>query len=104
MTASGYTKTASGLPLTVGYWLRSVVNLIGRLVLAALVISAAGIVALAMTGLGVLIALAALITRYTRGNGFRYRSAGHAPQAHEPSGEGGIILEAHKTGRGWTVE
>lgn len=102
MTASSNLKSGYNLLNSGIYWLRSAFNLIGRIALGALVIFAAGIVAMAMAALGVLIALAALISRVSRPGAAR--PATHSYRASEASGEAGIILEARQTGKGWTVE
>jgi len=102
MTANSSAKSINSLFSSVGKWLRSAYRLGGRLALGGLAIVAAAIVAMAMTVLGVLIALAALILRYTRGGTIssNQRQKAHAHQ----SDDAGVVLEAHKTGEGWTVE
>jgi len=64
---------------------------------------AAGILAMAMAVIGVLIAMAALILRFTKGGPQKAKQAqtGHSDQT---GSDDGIILEARKTGQGWTVE
>ena len=102
MTANSSAKSINSLFSSVGEWLQSIFRLGGRLALGGLAIIAAGIVAMAMAFLGVLIALAALIMRFTRGSAM---TAGQRRQSHaEQNGEDGLILEARKTGEGWTVE
>ena len=102
MTANSSAKSINSLFSSIGEWLRSAYRLGGRLALGGLAIVAAAIVAMAMTVLGVLIALAALIMRLTRGGTVSKRQTqrAHARQSED----GGVILEAHKTGEGWTVE
>ena len=81
---------------------RSIYRFAGRLVLGGLALIAAGIVALAMTFVGVLIAIAAVISRLTRGTGGSARA--RANRAATPETDDVVILEARKTGHGWTVE
>ena len=101
MTANRSANSFTSLISSFGNWLRSASRVGGRIALGALAIMAAGIVALAMTVLGVLIALAALIMRLTRG-GVSPRQRQDAREQQSP--DGGVILEARKTGQGWTVE
>ena len=81
---------------------RSVYRFAGRVVLGGLALIAAGIVALAMTIIGVLIAIAALISRMTRGAVSPVRPRAYSGAS--PKSEDGVVLEARKTGHGWTVE
>ena len=103
MTANSSANTFTSFLTSLGNGLRSAYRLIGRIALGGLAIIAAGIVALTMTFLGVLIALAALIMRLTRGVGASPQQK-QPGQSHQESAEGGVILEARKTGEGWTVE
>ncbi|MEO1476131.1 MAG: hypothetical protein AAFS13_07085 [Pseudomonadota bacterium] len=76
-------------------------RLMGRLMLGGLFIVGAGIVALATAFLGLLIAFAAIIIRYTKGGeGLRPRGR----RAASPDGSDDFTLEARQTARGWTVE
>ncbi|MEL7129797.1 MAG: hypothetical protein AAGK23_09635 [Pseudomonadota bacterium] len=77
-------------------------RLMARLLLGGVLVLAAGIVALATTVLGLLIAMAALIFRFTQNRpsmGSRSGSADTARTQSQP-----ITLEARQTARGWTVE
>ena len=89
---------------SVGNGLRSAYRFAGRLALGGLAIIAAGIVAMAMAFLGVLIALAALILRLTRGGNFSAHQKAAKKPSQKETAQGGVILEARKTGEGWTVE
>lgn len=100
MTAQG--TTSSILDTMIGY-IRSIFRLIGRVALGGLAIVAAGIVAAAMTVLGLLIAIAAVIFRFT-GSAERARKTDRRDGSEQAAGEPGIVLEARKTGQGWTVE
>ncbi len=103
MTANSSANSLTSLLTSLGNWMQSAYRFIGRIALGGLAIIAAGIVALTMTFLGVLIALAALIMRLTRGGGVsaQQKQSGQSQPEHA---EGGVILEARKTGEGWTVE
>lgn len=79
---------------------RHALRLISKLAIGGLAIIAAGVVALTAAFLGLLIALAAVIFRFsprrpkvkvTRGRG-------------QETADGSIVLEARQTGQGWTVE
>lgn len=82
--------------------LRSIYRFAGRIILGGIALVAAGIVALAMTFIGVLIAIAAVISRLMRGTARPVRA--RAGQSRPTQNEDGVILEARKTGHGWTVE
>lgn len=82
--------------------LRSIYRFAGRIVLGGLALVAASIVALAMTFIGVLIAIAALVSRLMRGTARPVQA--RAEQSRQTQNEDGVILEARKTGHGWTVE
>ena len=86
----------------IGDIFRSVYRFTGRLVLGGLALIAAGIVAIAMTFVGVLIAIAAVVSRLINrpGRSQNARTYGDAPTS---AGEG-VILEARQTGHGWTVK
>lgn len=101
MTANRSANSFASLISNIGNWVRSAFRVGGRIALGGLAIMAAGIVALAMAVLGVLIALAALIMRLTRGGASPHQR--HTPHA-QPNQDDGVILEARKTGQGWTVE
>ena len=102
MTAHSSANSVMSIFSNIGEWLRSVFRLGGRLALGGLAILAAGIVAMAMAFLGVLIAIAALIMRFTRGGSQARRQAREAHTRQDS--DDGVILEARKTGEGWTVE
>lgn len=80
--------------------LKSAGRLIARVALGGLALVAAGIVAMAAALLGLLIALAALIFRFSP----KRTVSGRQYRARPSSTEDGIVLEAHKSGQGWTVE
>jgi len=102
MTANSSANSITSIFSNIGEWVRSVFRLGGRLALGGLAILAAGIVAMAMAFLGVLIAMAALIMRFTRG-GSKPRRQTQETHTRQHSDDG-VILEARKTGEGWTVE
>lgn len=102
MTANSRANSFSTLFSSVSIWARSAFRVIGRVALGGLAIVAAGIVALAMAVLGLLIALAALILRFTRGDA---PLRNYSRRRDDPKGqEEGVILEARQTGQGWTVK
>jgi len=103
MTANGTAKTPAGILTAIMAWFQSALRVIGRIALGGLALLAAGILAIAMAVIGVLITLAALIFRVTKGAPHKARRA-PAGQAGQASPDGGVILEARKTGQGWTVE
>lgn len=103
MTANGTAKTPAGVLTALVAWFQSALRVIGRIALGGLALLAAGILAVAMTVIGVLIAMAALIFRVTKGGPQKARQAGARP-ADQAGPDGGVILEARKTGEGWTVE
>ena len=103
MTANGTAKTPGGFLTALTAWFQSVLRVIGRIALGGLALLAAGILALAMTVIGVLIAMAALIFRFTKGGPQKARQA-QARSADQAGADDGVILEARKTGQGWTVE
>lgn len=74
--------------------------LIAAFIVGALVLFAAGIVAVATAIVGVVIAFIAMLLRFGAYNGRQARQPAHA-QKSEP---GEIVLEARRTARGWTVD
>ena len=100
MTANGTANSAPAVLTALLDLLQRGWRLMGRLLVGGLFILGAGIVALATAFIGVLLAFAALILRFTRGgNTARHR----APQHNKTNGDG-FTLEARRTARGWTVE
>lgn len=71
-----------------------------KLVLGALAVLAAGILAIAAAMIGVLIASAIVLFRLTP----QSKQARKAHAGSEDRSKDGVVLEASKTGRGWTVE
>lgn len=97
MTANGSANPSNNTFASLLEALRTGTRFMARVALGGLAIIAAGIVALAMAGLGVLIAMAALIFRLTH----------RAPKAANKApgdADGTVTLEARQTGQGWTVE
>ena len=103
MTANG-TAGGSMTPLA---GLLALLNKAGvlcrRIFLGGLFIVAAGIVAVATTFLGVILAIAAVLLRFS---GRRGRMASPAGSASAKGAETSnpVTLEARQTGEGWTVE
>ena len=102
MTANSSANTLTSLLSALSNSMRSTYRLIGRVALGGLAIIAAGTVAMAMAFLGLLIALAAVILRFTRGAGPSVKN--RTGRRATDTADGGVILEARKTGQGWTVE
>jgi|GEM_PF-2418314 len=79
-------------------------RLVRRILLGGLFVVAAGIVAVATTILGVLVAIAALMLRFrlqrTGGNANPSATSEHSGASETAS----VTLEARQTGEGWTVE
>ena len=100
MTANGTAGGSMNLMGGVLALLHRAGRLIRQVLLGGLFIVAAGIVALATTFLGVLVAIAALIFRFS---GRKPAAAGsaHSTQSADSSP---VTLEARQTGEGWTVE
>jgi len=74
-----------------------------RIFLGGLFIIAAGIVAVATAFLGIIVALAALLLRFSGRRGHTPSQAGSTnSKTAEPSNP--VTLEARQTGEGWTVE
>ncbi|MEO1405149.1 MAG: hypothetical protein AAFV54_01495 [Pseudomonadota bacterium] len=100
MTANG---TAGPAPLflssLVAFFQRGW-NLMGRLMIGGLFIMGAGIVALATAVLGLLIAFAAIIIRYTRSGEAVFQRKRRSGSKDKDD----FTLEARRTARGWTVE
>ena len=103
MTANGTAKTPAGFLTAIVAWFQTALRVIGRIALGGLALLAAGILAMAMAVIGVLIAMAALIFRATKGGPQKPKQAQSRP-ADQVGPDGGVILEARKTGQGWTVE
>lgn len=105
MTAHG---TAGPLPdflASLSLAMRRGWRLIGRLLIGGLFILGAGILALATAVLGLLIAVAAIILRYTRGGDRSFRrTTKHASSSDQTGQEDGFTLDARPTAKGWTVE
>ncbi|MEM9667646.1 MAG: hypothetical protein AAF950_01870 [Pseudomonadota bacterium] len=100
MTANGTAGPAPIFLSSVATFLQRGWRLVGRLLLGGLFIVGAGVVALATALLGLLIACAALVFRFTRGGEALRRRA----KASRKSGVDDFTLEARQTARGWTVE
>lgn len=82
--------------------LQTMLRVVSKFALGGLALIAAGVVALTMAVLGLLIAMAALIFRLSARKDKSYGS-GTAHHDSE-SGDRPVTLEARRTGRGWTVE
>lgn len=110
MTANGTAKTPSDFMAAILAWFQPFFRLMGRIALGGLALVVAGILATTMALVGLLIAMAALIFRMTRGRARRatYQArtpGGKARNAGLETGDSdGVILEARQTGHGWTVE
>ncbi|MEO0883875.1 MAG: hypothetical protein AAFY34_14260 [Pseudomonadota bacterium] len=100
MTANGTAGPAPILFANLIAFLQRGWRLMGRLMLGGLFIIGAGIVALATAVLGLLIAFAAIILRFTRAGEATFRRR----RRSQSTGETGFTLEARRTARGWTVE
>jgi len=83
--------------------LKAIYRFAGRIVLGGVALLAAGIVALTMAVLGVLITIAAIIARLTKGPVAPVRAHAYSKQSPQ-AGEEGVILDARNTDHGWTVE
>ena len=79
---------------------RHALRLISKLAIGGLAIIAAGVVALTAAFLGLLIALAAVIFRFSPR---RSKMKVTRERGHDAS-DASIVLEARQTGQGWTVE
>lgn len=107
MTANGTAKTPPGILTAIVAWFQTALRLLGRIALGGLALVVAGIIASAMALIGLLIAMAALIFRFTKSG---QRHAPRPSQSHNANRqkgtnpEEGVILEARQTGQGWTVE
>ncbi len=97
MTANASARFTDNALARLGEGIQAGLRLLARIVLGGLFIVAAGIVALATAGLGLLIAFAAIIMRLSRSG--KRDGARPGPQAAD-----GFVLEARRSARGWTVE
>lgn len=97
MTANASARFTDNILARLSDGIQAGLRLAARIILGGLFIVAAGIVALATAGLGLLIAFAAIIMRLTR--------ARQPASDRSASGEtDGFVLEARRSARGWTVE
>lgn len=80
--------------------LKAAGRIVARIALGGLALVAAGIVAMAAALLGLLIAVAALIFRFSP----KRTVSGRQYSPRSSATDDGIVLEAHKSGQGWTVE
>jgi len=88
-----------GFPHSMQAFLRRIVNLFAKTLLAVAIVVLAGLIAVATAAAGIALAAFALILRFS-GSGARER-----PTRFEENAENGsVTLEAKKTPRGWTVE
>ncbi|MEL7482560.1 MAG: hypothetical protein AAGJ29_13485 [Pseudomonadota bacterium] len=102
MTANGTANTAFDPISAIGAGVYRGWRLMVRVFLGGLFVIGAGIVALATAMLGLLIALAALILRYSGAATVQVRTA---RARREPTSDPDTItLDARRTARGWTVE
>lgn len=74
--------------------------LVAAFIVGALVLFAAGVIALATAIVGVVIAFVAMLIRFGAWN----RSSGSAPAEASMNETGESVLEARRTARGWTVD
>ena len=78
---------------------KRVIALIAAFVIGALVLMAAGVLAIATAIVGVIIAFVAMLLRFGAYRGPRGRASREAA-----SDEDGVVLDARRTARGWTVD
>lgn len=105
MTANGTTGGSMNPMTSILTVLYKVGRVFRRILLGGLFVIAAGVVAVATTFLGVLVAVAALMLRIRVGS--QAPAGGDAKGSSETGGKSGsvgVTLEARQTGEGWTVE
>ena len=94
-------------PMTFGGGLfgsiKRVIALVAAFAVGALVLMAAGIVAIATAVVGLIIAFVAMLLRAGAYKGGRRGSAGRTSQTDATPG-GAAVLNAKRTARGWTVD
>ena len=78
---------------------KRVIALIAAFVIGALVLMAAGVLAIATAIVGVIIAFVAMLLRF----GAYRRPRGRDPRESTAEGDG-VVLDARRTARGWTVD
>lgn len=100
MTANGTAGPAPIMFANLAAFLQRSWRFMGRLMIGGLIIVGAGIVALATAILGLLIAFAAVIIRFTSRGEPVFRRSNRTSSAQEND----FTLEARRTARGWTVE
>ncbi|MEM6411789.1 MAG: hypothetical protein AAF683_09670 [Pseudomonadota bacterium] len=100
MTANGTAGPAPVFISNLVAFLQRGWRLMGRLMIGGLFILGAGVVALATAFLGLLIAFAAIIIRYTRVKDGLFRQSRETKSRKGDS----FTLEARRTAHGWTVE
>lgn len=81
---------------------RAALGFMAKVLFAAFIIVAAGVLAVATAMVGLVIAGFAIVFRMI-GNGAINRGRGRSGR-HSSASEGPVTLEARRTARGWTVE